>query len=267
MLHLLLYGVLAIALAGALFAVAARFLPAGEQIAPSVRDEPPWELPPEHTIRAEDVDAVRLPVALRGYRFAETDLLLDRLAGELRARDAQIAQLRGEVVPSAVDPHGEKAAAHVEPGGKLVEVVVSDEHLEEELAVADALGEPPSEIAPQSEPAGEPEPGTDAAEPAAGSEPAADPEPASADPSPAGAHSAPDAAQSYPTPDTTHPDYAHAAQPPADPAEHWTASAPPWAVPVSTAVDEPAAEPEVADQESGDDGGGRRGQRRRRRRT
>ena len=38
--------------------------------------------------------AVRLPVALRGYRFAETDLLLDRLAEELRARDEEIDRLR-----------------------------------------------------------------------------------------------------------------------------------------------------------------------------
>jgi hypothetical protein len=31
---------------------------------------------------------------LRGYRFAETDLLLDRLTDELRARDEEIEQLR-----------------------------------------------------------------------------------------------------------------------------------------------------------------------------
>ena len=36
-------------------------------------------------LTAADVAEVRLPVALRGYRFAETDLLLDRLADELRA--------------------------------------------------------------------------------------------------------------------------------------------------------------------------------------
>ena len=93
MLHLVLYGLLALALAGALFLVAARFLPAGEQIAPPLRDEPLWELP-SRAVSAEDVEGVRLPVALRGYRFAETDLLLDRLAGELRARDELIAQLR-----------------------------------------------------------------------------------------------------------------------------------------------------------------------------
>ena len=97
MLHLLLYGVLAIVVGGVLFAAAARFLPAGEQIAPPVRDESPWELPPDGALRADDVDSVRLPVALRGYRFAETDQLLDRLAGELRARDTELARLRGEL--------------------------------------------------------------------------------------------------------------------------------------------------------------------------
>jgi hypothetical protein len=92
---LLLYAVVAIVLAGLLFLLATRFLPAGEQIAPAVRDEPPWELPAERPLRPEDIDDLRLPVALRGYRFAETDLLLDRLATELRSRDAEIARLRG----------------------------------------------------------------------------------------------------------------------------------------------------------------------------
>jgi hypothetical protein len=94
-LHLLWYGLLAVILAAGLFAAAARFLPAGEQIAPPLRDEPPWELPPDRVLQPDDVDAVRLPVALRGYRFAETDTLLDRLASELRARDEEIARLRG----------------------------------------------------------------------------------------------------------------------------------------------------------------------------
>ncbi|MBN9618232.1 MAG: DivIVA domain-containing protein [Actinobacteria bacterium] len=92
MLHLLLYGLLAVVIAVGLFLLAARFLPAGEQIAPPVRDEPPWAVP--DTLTGADIDAVRLPVALRGYRFAETDLLLDRLAEELRARDAEIVRLR-----------------------------------------------------------------------------------------------------------------------------------------------------------------------------
>jgi DivIVA domain-containing protein len=94
-LTLALYGLLAIVLAVALFLLGAYLLPSGEQIAPPVRDEPPWELPAGTRLRAEDVSSVRLPVALRGYRFAETDLLLDRLATELEARDEEIARLKG----------------------------------------------------------------------------------------------------------------------------------------------------------------------------
>jgi hypothetical protein len=101
-LHLVLYGLLAVLVAVGLFLLASRFLPAGEQIAPPLRDEPPWELPPERSLQAADVDAVRLPVALRGYRFAETDILLDRLANELRSRDEEIDRLRGRAADTAV---------------------------------------------------------------------------------------------------------------------------------------------------------------------
>jgi hypothetical protein len=94
-LTLALYGLLAILLIAALYLIAVRLLPPGEQIAPPVRDEPVWALPAERALLAADVAEVRLPVALRGYRFAETDLLLDRLVEELQARDEEIARLRG----------------------------------------------------------------------------------------------------------------------------------------------------------------------------
>lgn len=103
-----LYGALAVLVAALLFVLAAYLLPAGEQIAPPVRDDPVWELPADEPVDAEDVAAVRLPVALRGYRFAETDLLLDRLADELRARDTEIARLRA----------GGRSGALPHPGGE-----------------------------------------------------------------------------------------------------------------------------------------------------
>ena len=96
MLTLALYGLLAIVLAVALFLLAAYVLPSGEQIAAPIRDEPEWDLPPDQRLDSGDIAAVRLPVALRGYRFAETDRLLDRLAVELDKRDAEIARLRGD---------------------------------------------------------------------------------------------------------------------------------------------------------------------------
>lgn len=94
MLSLALYGLLAVVVIAVLYVITVRFLPAGEQIAPSVRDELPWALPDDRRLQAGDVAVVRLPVALRGYRFAETDQLLDRVTEELRARDDEIARLR-----------------------------------------------------------------------------------------------------------------------------------------------------------------------------
>lgn len=118
MLHLALYGLLAIVVAGGLFFLAARFLPAGEQIAPPLRDEPSWELPPERRLYSGDIDSVRLPVALRGYRFAETDILLDRLAGELRARDEEIARLRGHAPAEAAAGPVPEPSAQLERGAE-----------------------------------------------------------------------------------------------------------------------------------------------------
>lgn len=97
MLTLALFGLLAIVVAAVLFLLAAYVLPAGEQIAPPLRDEPLWDLPAGRTLVGADVASARLPVALRGYRFAETDRLLDRLAEELDRRDAEIARLRGHL--------------------------------------------------------------------------------------------------------------------------------------------------------------------------
>lgn len=123
MLHLALYGLLAVLIAVVLFVVAVRFLPAGEQIAPPIRDEPPWDLPADRRLEAAEIDSVRLPVALRGYRFAETDVLLDRLAAELRVRDEEIARLRGhpvspydEALPAVAQPAAEPDAPAGEPG-------------------------------------------------------------------------------------------------------------------------------------------------------
>jgi hypothetical protein len=110
MLTLVLFGLLAILVAGALFLLAAYLLPAGEQIAPPIRDEPLWDLPSEKRLASGDVLGVRLPVALRGYRFAETDLLLDRLADELRERDDEIARLKTIRDPYYVSPDEAEAA-------------------------------------------------------------------------------------------------------------------------------------------------------------
>ena len=62
-----------------------------------LREAPPerWThpLPADRPLCRADIEALRLPVALRGYRMAEVDETLDRLAAELAERDARIAHL------------------------------------------------------------------------------------------------------------------------------------------------------------------------------
>jgi hypothetical protein len=106
-LTLLLYGLLAVLVIGILFVAAVYFLPRGEQVASPAPDSRTWaELPRGH-IQPDDVTTMRLPVALRGYRFAETDLLLDRLTDELRARDEEIERLRSGESASSEPPAGD----------------------------------------------------------------------------------------------------------------------------------------------------------------
>jgi hypothetical protein len=109
-LTLLVYLVLALVAVGGLYGLAVLFL-SREQISPASRDRAPWGLKGE-TLQAEDIVEMRLPVALRGYRFAETDLLLDRLSDELRVRDDEIARLRAaQSVPNPYALPDESCAA------------------------------------------------------------------------------------------------------------------------------------------------------------
>ncbi|MFJ6383545.1 DivIVA domain-containing protein [Kitasatospora sp. NPDC092039] len=71
-------------------------------------------LPQDRPLGKADVDELRLPMALRGYRMDEVDDVLDRLGAELAYRDARIAELeaaahlRGAVeATSAPDPAAE----------------------------------------------------------------------------------------------------------------------------------------------------------------
>jgi DivIVA domain-containing protein len=117
-LTLLGYLLLAVLLVGGLFYLGATLLPAGEQLAPPVRDEPNWAFQQGRPITADDLAKVRLPVALRGYRFAETDELLDTLAEEIRWRDAELEELRGgRWHRVTADPATTVEAAAVRPPG------------------------------------------------------------------------------------------------------------------------------------------------------
>ncbi len=65
----------------------------GAALPEAAADRTVWPLPADRPMARADVETLRLPVALRGYRMAETDEALDRLGAELAERDARIAEL------------------------------------------------------------------------------------------------------------------------------------------------------------------------------
>jgi DivIVA domain-containing protein len=89
-----------------LLAVVAVAVLAGVAVAASGRGamtEPVPDSPsrglPDGPLGPEDLDAVRFPMALRGYRMAEVDAVLDRLRDEL-------ARMRTDSRPGSEDPAG-----------------------------------------------------------------------------------------------------------------------------------------------------------------
>ncbi|GGU72441.1 hypothetical protein GCM10010275_03730 [Streptomyces litmocidini] len=60
------------------------------EVAPEQLVDP---LPAARPVDRADVEALRLPVAPRGYRMADVDDVLVRLGAELAERDARIAEL------------------------------------------------------------------------------------------------------------------------------------------------------------------------------
>jgi DivIVA domain-containing protein len=75
---------------------------------PDRLDDP---LPLDRPVGPGDVVAVRLPVAPRGYRMAEVDDVLDRLAAELAERDARISELEAALAGAQAVPLGKDEAA------------------------------------------------------------------------------------------------------------------------------------------------------------
>jgi DivIVA domain-containing protein len=87
----LVFTLLTLAVLGLVVAVALGWIGGG-------LDAPASSLPeiglPEGEVDPADLDHLRFAPALRGYRMDQVDQTLDRLAGELARRDAEIAHLR-----------------------------------------------------------------------------------------------------------------------------------------------------------------------------
>ena len=73
----------------------------GDGLVEEEPDDVVVRMPQERAMVASDVEALRLPLALRGYQMAAVDEVLDRLAAELALRDAEIRQLQAGPVATS----------------------------------------------------------------------------------------------------------------------------------------------------------------------
>src|SRR4051812_31480288 len=95
---------------GLLFLGASVLLGRGETQPPAELDRSPVELPDDRPVVADDIRALQMSVAFRGYRMTEVDWLLDQLAQVLDERDAEIATLRAQLHPPADDGSNDSAS-------------------------------------------------------------------------------------------------------------------------------------------------------------
>jgi hypothetical protein len=103
---------------GLLFLGASVLMGRGETQPPAELDRSPVELPDDRPVTADDVRALRISAAFRGYRMSEIDWLIDQFALVLEERDAEIAALTARLRPEeaqpgtddATDPSAEPAA-------------------------------------------------------------------------------------------------------------------------------------------------------------
>jgi DivIVA domain-containing protein len=92
---LLVVGVLLVG--GLLFLGGSLLLGRGETQPPAELDRSPVELPDDRPVVSQDLRALRISVAFRGYRMTEVDWLIDQLAQTLDERDKELEQLRARL--------------------------------------------------------------------------------------------------------------------------------------------------------------------------
>ena len=72
----------------------------GTPMAEVYGDRPDTTVPADGPLRAEQLRRVRFPLAFRGYRMAEVDALLDRLADQLaEVEQGPTSERRGDDAP------------------------------------------------------------------------------------------------------------------------------------------------------------------------
>ncbi len=92
----LIYLLVVVAVAAAVFGIASAVFGRGEELAPLPPGATPTRLP-VGDVGGDDVRALRFQQAVRGYRMAEVDWVLDRLATELDRIGAERDDLRARL--------------------------------------------------------------------------------------------------------------------------------------------------------------------------
>jgi DivIVA domain-containing protein len=100
---------------GLLFLGASMLLGRGETQPPAELDRSQVELPDDRPVTPDDVRALRISAAFRGYRMTEVDWLLDQFALTLEERDAEIARLRTAAHPPAAEQPKDEPEAPTDP--------------------------------------------------------------------------------------------------------------------------------------------------------
>ncbi|MFF6905871.1 cell division protein DivIVA [Streptomyces sp. NPDC012389] len=78
-------------------------------------------LPATRPVGRADVEALRLPMAARGYRMADVDEALSRLGAELAERDARIAELEAALAGAQASAVSAGADLFKHPGDRPAE--------------------------------------------------------------------------------------------------------------------------------------------------
>jgi DivIVA domain-containing protein len=118
-----LFWFMLIALVAVVAAVAMAVLGDGGSLRDAGTDRLDDRLPADRPLIRSDIDAVRLPTAVRGYRMLDVDEVLDRLGAELAERDARIAEL-------------ESSLAGVHAGGSTMSLTKQDPPAADERGAA-----------------------------------------------------------------------------------------------------------------------------------
>jgi len=112
----LIYLVVVVTVAGAVFLLAAAVFGRGEELEPLAAAATPTWLP-EGEVRGADVRALRFQQVLRGYRMAEVDWALGRLADELDRVRAERDELAGRSALAQTGADGPARTSDAGEGG------------------------------------------------------------------------------------------------------------------------------------------------------